>query len=121
MKYPPIPSTHSTLRSCQNGDRADTSARSAGVSASPSQRQPGCSTRQREPPAIPCDGTTLAGYPLRPDDTTTARPTLVDHVGYDPLLEEAYFVAAVAATRRGYNCIAFDGPGQCGRSGGLTS
>ena len=49
---------------------------------------------------------------FRPADARTPRPTLIYHGGYDSLLEEAYFAAGAAATRRGYNCIAFDGPGQ---------
>ncbi|MGO9789560.1 MAG: alpha/beta hydrolase family protein [Solirubrobacteraceae bacterium] len=72
--------------------------------------------------AIPFEGTTLPGYLFRPDHTNTPRPTLIYHGGYDSVLEEAYFVAAAAATRRGYNCIAFDGPGQGAvlRDQGLT-
>lgn len=61
---------------------------------------------------IPFEGTTLPGYLFRPDDTASPRPTLIYHGGYDSVLEEAYFAAGAAATRRGYNCIAFDGPGQ---------
>lgn len=32
--------------------------------------------------------------------------------GYDSTLEESYFAIAAAALRRGYNVLAFDGPGQ---------
>jgi alpha-beta hydrolase superfamily lysophospholipase len=34
------------------------------------------------------------------------------HGGYDSTLEEDYFALAAGALRRGYNVIAFDGPGQ---------
>ncbi|MGK5550741.1 alpha/beta hydrolase family protein [Actinomadura kijaniata] len=32
--------------------------------------------------------------------------------GFDSIVEEAYFAVAAAALRRGYNCLAYDGPGQ---------
>jgi dienelactone hydrolase len=65
-----------------------------------------------EPIEIPFEGATLPGYLFRPDASPTPRPTLIYNGGYDSVLEEAYFVAGAAATRRGYNCLAFDGPGQ---------
>jgi len=69
-----------------------------------------------EPPAqylgIPFEGTTLPAYFFRAEASGEPRPTLVYHGGYDSLLEEAYFAAAAAAVKRGYNCLAFDGPGQ---------
>jgi len=34
------------------------------------------------------------------------------HGGFDSILEENYFAIAVGALRRGYNVLAFDGPGQ---------
>ena len=40
------------------------------------------------------------------------RPTLIFHGGYDSSIEELFFFGAAAATRRGYNCLTFDGPGQ---------
>lgn len=75
-----------------------------------------------EPVAIPLEGTTLPGYLFRPDDSGEPRPTLIYHGGYDSILEEGYFAAAAAAVRRGYNCLAFDGPGQGSvlRDQGLT-
>ena len=63
---------------------------------------------------IPYDGTTLPGYFYCVDDSNTPRPTLILHGGFDSTLEELYFFGAVAALRRGYNCLAFDGPGQGG-------
>ena len=37
---------------------------------------------------------------------------MIFHGGYDSTLEEAYFCVASAALRRGFNVLAFDGPGQ---------
>jgi alpha-beta hydrolase superfamily lysophospholipase len=62
--------------------------------------------------AIPFEGTLLPGYLFRQDNSCEPRPTLIYHGGYDSVLEEAYFAAAAGAVRRGYNCLAFDGPGQ---------
>jgi pimeloyl-ACP methyl ester carboxylesterase len=39
-------------------------------------------------------------------------PTLVVHGGFDSTLEELYSFAAAPALERGYNCLAFEGPGQ---------
>lgn len=61
---------------------------------------------------IPYEGTTLPGYFYKPDETNEPRPTLVFHGGYDSSVEELFYFAAAAATRRGYNCLTFDGPGQ---------
>ena len=60
---------------------------------------------------IPYEGTTLSGYFFRPA-TTEPRATLVIPGGYDGFVEEAYQSGAKAAIDRGYNCLAFDGPGQ---------
>lgn len=61
---------------------------------------------------IPYEGTTLPGYFFPVDDSGTARPTLILQTGYDGTIEELYFDGAAAALRRGYNCLAFEGPGQ---------
>lgn len=42
------------------------------------------------------------------------RTILVVHGGFDSTLEELYFSAVALALERGYNCIAFEGPGQGG-------
>jgi len=42
------------------------------------------------------------------------RPLLVITNGYDATIGDLYFFSAVAATRRGYHVLAFDGPGQGG-------
>lgn len=62
--------------------------------------------------AIPYENTTLPGYLFLVDDSGTPRPTVVYTSGYDSTLEESYFAIAAAALRRGYNVLAFDGPGQ---------
>jgi pimeloyl-ACP methyl ester carboxylesterase len=61
---------------------------------------------------IPYEGTTLPGYFFRVDDSDTPRPTLILQTGYDGTAEELYFGGCAAAQRRGYNCLAFEGPGQ---------
>jgi pimeloyl-ACP methyl ester carboxylesterase len=71
---------------------------------------------------IPYEGTTLPGYLYLVDDSGTPRPTIVYNSGYDSTLEESYFAIAAAALARGYNVLAFDGPGQGAalRKQGLT-
>ncbi len=60
---------------------------------------------------IPYEGTTLPAYFFRVDATDTPRPTIIYNNGFDSTREEAYFAIAAAALRRGYNVLAFDGPG----------
>lgn len=62
--------------------------------------------------AVPYEGTTLPGYLYLADDSGTPRPTVIYNNGFDSTLEEGYFAIAAAALRRGYNVLAFDGPGQ---------
>ncbi len=40
------------------------------------------------------------------------RPLLIALSGYDSTIYESFLTAAVPALRRGYHCLAFDGPGQ---------
>lgn len=40
------------------------------------------------------------------------RPLLILTNGYDGTVTDLYFASAVAASRRGYHCLLFDGPGQ---------
>ncbi|MCL7377052.1 alpha/beta fold hydrolase [Streptomyces sp. 35G-GA-8] len=61
---------------------------------------------------IPYQDTYLPGYLFLADGSGTPRPTVVYTSGYDSTLEEAYFAVAAAALRRGYNVLAYDGPGQ---------
>jgi pimeloyl-ACP methyl ester carboxylesterase len=62
--------------------------------------------------SIPYGHITLPGYLFLVDNSGTPRPTVVYNSGYDSTLEESYFAIAAAALRRGYNVLAFDGPGQ---------
>ncbi|MBY8883653.1 alpha/beta fold hydrolase [Streptomyces sp. PTM05] len=61
---------------------------------------------------IPYEDTTLPGYLFLVDDSGTPRPTVIFTSGFDSTLEEAYFAIGAAALRRGYNVLAYDGPGQ---------
>lgn len=61
---------------------------------------------------IPYEGTSLPGYFHRADDSGQPRPTVIATNGYDATVHEAHFAHAVAAVRRGYHCLTFDGPGQ---------
>jgi alpha-beta hydrolase superfamily lysophospholipase len=70
-----------------------------------------------EPPElleIPFEQTTLPGYFFRPDASGHQRATVILTGGYDSTVEELYFTNAAAALARGYNALAFDGPGQGG-------
>jgi alpha-beta hydrolase superfamily lysophospholipase len=64
--------------------------------------------------SIPYQDATLPGYLFLVDDSGAPRPTIIYTSGYDSTSQECYFVLAVAALRRGYNVLAFDGPGQGG-------
>ena len=61
---------------------------------------------------IPYEGTTLPGYFFRCSEDDAPRPTVVLVGGYDGTVEELYFFNGAAALARGYNVLAFDGPGQ---------
>lgn len=61
---------------------------------------------------IPYEGTTLPGYHFRAGSDERPRPTVVLVGGYDGTSEELYFLNGRAALARGYNVLAFDGPGQ---------
>jgi pimeloyl-ACP methyl ester carboxylesterase len=63
---------------------------------------------------IPFEGTTLPAYFVRVDTSGKPRPTLICTNGYDSNIQEMFFNHAVAAQKRGYNCLLFDGPGQGG-------
>ena len=66
------------------------------------------------PIEIPYEHTTLPGYFHRVDRSSRRRPTLIMHTGFDGSAEEMHVSGARAAVERGYNVIAFDGPGQYG-------
>ena len=61
---------------------------------------------------IPYNGTSLPGYFYRVDHSTTPRPTLLIHGGYDSTGEEQYYETIPDALERGYNCLVFEVPGQ---------
>ena len=62
---------------------------------------------------IPYEGITLPGYLIpghgRGDEPA---PLIIFTNGYDATITDMYFASAVAASRRGYHCLLFDGPGQ---------
>lgn len=67
---------------------------------------------QFEPVRIPYENTHLQGYFFRVDDSETPRPTVIYQPGYDSYVEELYFAGTVHCLKRGYNVLAFEGPGQ---------
>ncbi|MGH6920972.1 MAG: alpha/beta hydrolase family protein, partial [Geminicoccaceae bacterium] len=66
-----------------------------------------------EPLRIPFEGKSLPAY-LVPavGHASDVRPLLILTNGYDATVTDMYFGSAVAASRRGYHCLLFDGPGQ---------
>jgi pimeloyl-ACP methyl ester carboxylesterase len=64
-----------------------------------------------EPVEIPFEGVRLPGY-FYHDGSGRPRPTVICTNGYDSTINEMHFGHAVAAVRRGYNVLLFDGPGQ---------
>jgi dienelactone hydrolase len=66
------------------------------------------------PVEIPYEHTTLPGYFHRVGGSDRPRPTLIMHTGFDGSAEEMHVSGARAAVERGYNVLAFDGPGQYG-------
>jgi pimeloyl-ACP methyl ester carboxylesterase len=62
---------------------------------------------------IPYEDTSLPGYYFRaPGGDGAPRATVILTNGYDGTAEELYFANGAAALERGYNVLAFDGPGQ---------
>jgi pimeloyl-ACP methyl ester carboxylesterase len=61
---------------------------------------------------IPYETSTVPGYLFLVDNSGVARPTVVYTNGYDSTAEESWCVIAAAALARGYNVLAYDGPGQ---------
>jgi alpha-beta hydrolase superfamily lysophospholipase len=65
------------------------------------------------PLRIPCGDITLPAYFLPASGhADEVRPLVILTNGYDTTVTEAYFASAVAASRRGYHSLFFDGPGQ---------
>jgi hypothetical protein len=63
---------------------------------------------------IPYEQVSLPGYFLRTADDGQPRATVILTGGYDSTVEELYLTNGAAALARGYNVLAFDGPGQGG-------
>jgi len=61
---------------------------------------------------IPYGQTYLDGYFIR--SCAKNSPLLIVHTGFDGTMEELYFDVAVAAHKRGFNVLLFEGPGQGG-------
>lgn len=61
---------------------------------------------------IPYRGGSMPGYLFLAEDGGTPRPTIVYTNGFGSACEEGYLVVGAAALRRGYNFLAYDGPGQ---------
>ena len=80
------------------------------------------------PVRVPFEDGSLPAYLIPAEGRATeVRPLLILNNGYDATVTDMYFASAVAASRRGYHCLLFDGPGQgrccmnapfaCGRTG----
>jgi pimeloyl-ACP methyl ester carboxylesterase len=61
---------------------------------------------------IPYEHGEMPGYLFLVDDSGQPRPTVIYTNGFDSTREEGYFLIGGAALRRGYNFLAYDGPGQ---------
>lgn len=67
------------------------------------------------PMEIPLGTLRMPAYLLRAEGRATeTRPLLILTNGYDGTVTDMYFASAVAAARRGYHVLFFDGPGQGG-------
>lgn len=75
-----------------------------------------------EPVRIPYEGTSLPGYVFRSGRGGEGRPLLLLNNGSDGPVSAMWLQGAAGALRRGYDCLAFDGPGQGAALwlGGLT-
>jgi len=60
---------------------------------------------------VPYDGTTLPAHFYRVNESQAPRPALILHSAFDGTIEELHGTA-MAAARRGINCLTFEGPGQ---------
>ncbi|KUL94570.1 lysophospholipase [Bosea sp. WAO] len=65
------------------------------------------------PIAIPFGEASLPGYFIAAEGgENDIRPLIIFTNGYDGTIVDTYFACAVAASRRGYHSLLFDGPGQ---------
>ncbi len=66
-----------------------------------------------EPLAIALGDTAMPGYFIPAQGLEhEVRPLVIFNNGYDCTVTDTYFASAVAASRRGYHSLLFDGPGQ---------
>lgn len=64
---------------------------------------------------IPFEGALMPAYFIPADNCANeVRPLVILTNGYDGTIADTYFASVVAASRRGYHCLIFDGPGQGG-------
>lgn len=65
------------------------------------------------PHRIPFEGSSLLAYVIPAEGRANeVRPLLILNNGYDGTITDLFFQCAVAASRRGYHALIFDGPGQ---------
>jgi hypothetical protein len=65
------------------------------------------------PVRIPFEQTSMPAYLVPAEGhERVVRPLIIFTNGYDATITDMYFASAVAASRRGYHCLLFDGPGQ---------
>lgn len=65
-----------------------------------------------EPVSIPYENTHLRGFYMRGKSPARRRPLLILSNGSDGSLLDMWLLGGAGATARGYDCLAFDGPGQ---------
>lgn len=64
---------------------------------------------------IPCSRNSMPAYFIPAEGFEgEVRPLIIFNNGYDATITDTYFAAAVAASKRGYHGLLFDGPGQGG-------
>jgi pimeloyl-ACP methyl ester carboxylesterase len=69
-------------------------------------------TPKIKPVRIPYEKTTLSGYLYQCGNSSGPRPLLILNNGSDGSILDMWCAGAAGALARGYNCLAFDGPGQ---------
>jgi alpha-beta hydrolase superfamily lysophospholipase len=66
-----------------------------------------------EPVRIPFETASMLAYVIPAEGRASERrPLLIVTNGYDASITDPFFASVVAASRRGYHCLIFDGPGQ---------
>lgn len=65
-----------------------------------------------EPVKIPYENTELHGFFFRGNSKSRKRPLLILNNGSDGSLLDMWLMGGAGAVARGYDCLAFDGPGQ---------